>query len=181
MPELKYLVEQRNEEGKDFCFTEQDESALSTEVSLRFILENNSWEDCKWAWRCVEGYDREFRLLAVAFAKPFKNLMADQRSLYALEVAEKFANGLSTVEELRVANDGAYDAYKTADAATDASDAATDASDAANFAYLASCSDRFAAHIINAAPGYYYADRAAKIQEFNRLLDCIEAGETYNI
>ena len=157
----------------------KDEKAPNIEVSLRFILENNGWEDCKWAWKCVGGYEREFRLLAVAFAKPFKHLMKDPRSLHALKVSERFANGLATVEELIVATDAAYYAYETADADADAADAdAADAADAAHVAYVASRSFRSAARV-SYASSYYL--RAAQIAEFKRLLDCVEAGETYNI
>jgi hypothetical protein len=51
--------------------------------------------------------DRENRLFAVGCARLVQHLMIDKRSLDALSVAERFANGSASKEELGVARDAA--------------------------------------------------------------------------
>jgi hypothetical protein len=51
--------------------------------------------------------DRELRLLAVWAARQVQHLMTDARSISALDVAERHANGQATDEELAAARDGA--------------------------------------------------------------------------
>ena len=81
--------------------------------------------------------DRELRLLAVWAARQVQHLMTDPRSLAALDVAERFANGQARGEELDAARDAAWDAAWDAAraAAWDAAwDAARDAAWAAAWA-----------------------------------------------
>ena len=66
------------------------------ELSLLTILESNGREDTIWALRCVDGYDREFRLYAVWCARQVQHLMTDPRSTDAVDVAERYANGEAT-------------------------------------------------------------------------------------
>jgi hypothetical protein len=87
--------------------------ADDVEVPLLTILESNGIDDALWCLRAVDGYDREKRLMAVAFAREVLHLMADPRSITALDVAEKFANGDATTEELSAAAYAAYAAYTT--------------------------------------------------------------------
>lgn len=77
------------------------------------ILDSNGLDDALWCLRAVDGHDREIRLYGVWCARQVQHLMTDQRSLDALDVAEKFANGEATDEELceaRVAARAARDA-----------------------------------------------------------------------
>lgn len=83
-------------------------------LSIITILESNGLEDALWALRAVDGYDREIRLYAVWCARQVQHLMTDQRSLDALDVAEKYANGDATDEELQAARAAAVDAAKAA-------------------------------------------------------------------
>ena len=69
--------------------TEADDEVLP----IAKIIENNGIRDAIWALRSVEGRDREIRLFAVWCARQVQHLMKDERSLKALEVAERFANG----------------------------------------------------------------------------------------
>lgn len=69
-------------------------------VSLTSILESNDLDDAVWALRCVPDVDRDARLFAVWCARQVEHLMTDQRSHDALNVAERFAKGLATVDEL---------------------------------------------------------------------------------
>ena len=72
-------------------------------LSLLTILDSNGIEDTIWCFRAVEGYDKEKRLFAVWCARQVQHLMADQRSIDALDVAERYANGLATDDELSAA------------------------------------------------------------------------------
>ena len=69
----------------------------------------------------VTGHDREIRLYSVWCARQVQHLLTDQRSIDALDVAERFANGLATAEELSIASDAASAA--TSDAASAAAKA----------------------------------------------------------
>ena len=77
---------------------------------------------------------RFIRETPIADGRKVWDLLTDERSRKAVEVAELYADGKATYEEL----DAAYDAaYAAADAAYDARDAAYDAADAANDAAYA--------------------------------------------
>ena len=75
----------------------------TTPVSFLTILESNGLDDAIWCLRVIEGKDREIRLFAVWCARQVQHLMTNQRSIDALDVAERFANGQANVEELRAA------------------------------------------------------------------------------
>ena len=101
--------------------TEADDDLLP----LSTILDSNGLDDALWCLRAVEGCDREIRLYAVWCARHVEHLMTDPRSLAALDVAERYAKGMATDEELRAARDAAGDAAR--DAAGDAAGAAAEA------------------------------------------------------
>jgi hypothetical protein len=83
--------------------TEPDDEPLP----LLTVLESNGLQDTLWCFRSVEGFDREKRLLAISFAREVEQLMPDAAKS-ALDVAERFANGLATKEELAQAYAAAY-------------------------------------------------------------------------
>ena len=90
-------------------------------------------------------------LAKVKCVRTVQHLMTDKRSLDALDIAEKFANGDASKDELTVANAVAYTAY--AAAAT-----ATNAANAAYFATAAATADNVAnAYADNAATAAAYA------------------------
>lgn len=74
------------------------------------------WNTCErgdWMiWLLVnsknEVTDRELRLIAVKCARRVQHLMTDQISINALDVAERYANGEATYEELTAARDAAW-------------------------------------------------------------------------
>lgn len=70
--------------------------------------------------------DRDLRLFAVSCARRVQHLMDDERSIAALDVAERFANGAATEGDLAAARDTASAAARAA-----ASAAAWDAARAA--------------------------------------------------
>jgi hypothetical protein len=61
--------------------TAADDDALP----LATVLDSNGLNDCLWCLRSVPEYDREWRLLAVWYARNVQNLMAYPRNLAALE------------------------------------------------------------------------------------------------
>ena len=87
-------------------------------LSIATILDSNGLDDALWCLRAVEGYDREIRLYAVWCARQVQHLLTDKRSLAALDVAERYANGKATKEELAIAGEAAV-AYATTAVATD--------------------------------------------------------------
>jgi hypothetical protein len=107
-------------------------------VSIITILDSNGLDDALWCLRAVEGHDREIRLYAVWCARQVQHLMKDKRSLDALDVAEQFASGLATRDQLEralaAARAAAWDAARDAAwaaARAAARDAARDAAWAA--------------------------------------------------
>ena len=79
-------------------------------LAITTILDSNGLDDALWCLRAVENHDREIRLYAVWCARQVQHLMTDQRSLDALDVAERYANGQATYGELYAARDAAWSA-----------------------------------------------------------------------
>jgi len=106
-------------------------------ISIVTILDSNGLDDALWCLQAVKGREREIRLFGVWCARQVQHLMTDPRSIAALDVSERFANGEATQYELNAA---------ASDAARDASDAARDAaSDAARDARAAAWAAAWAA------------------------------------
>ena len=115
-------------------------------IGLDEILASNGLDDALWCLRSVPEESRRWRHLAVRFARTVDHLMTDHRSLTALDVAERYADGLASDADLAAARDAARDAAAAAraaawDAARDAAraaawDAARDAQSAIFFAAL---------------------------------------------
>ena len=104
-------------------------------IGLDEILASNGLDDALWCLRSVPEESRRWRHLAVRFARTVDHLMTDHRSLTALDVAERYADGLASDADLAAA----WDAARAAawDAAWDAArDAARDAQSAIFFAAL---------------------------------------------
>lgn len=79
--------------------------------------------------------DKQFRLFAARCARRVQHLMRDPRSIKALDVAEHYAHGQATDEELRAAQVAAVAAARDAGwSATDAAEAARAAKDVAGAA-----------------------------------------------
>ena len=70
-------------------------------VTIMEILESNGIDDALWCLQAVDGYEREKRLLAVDFARMSQHLADDPAACAAvIDVAERYANGLATDDEL---------------------------------------------------------------------------------
>jgi hypothetical protein len=107
--------------------TQSDDEVLE----LRTILESNGLNDTIWAFRAVDGKDKEIRLFAADCAElvlPIyeKHYPNDKRSRLAIQAARDYANGLITLAELDAASYAAWAAARDAARAA-ASDAAWDA------------------------------------------------------
>ena len=167
-------------------------------LPITTILDSNGVEDALWCLRAVGGRDREIRLYAVWCARQVQHLMADQRSINALDVAVRHANGTATDDELAAARAAARAAAWAAawDAASAAAWAAASAAarDAAWAAASAAARDaawdaawdaaRDAARAAASAAARDAAwdaawDAASNVQakELRRVCDCISAGQ----
>lgn len=119
-------------------------------LSIATIIDSNGIDDALWCLRVVEGRDKEIRLYAVWCARQVQHLLKDQRSLDALDVAERFANGEATGDELEAAWNDAWYAVCDADSAARsvawaARSAAWAAASAATWIAMASTAARSAA------------------------------------
>ena len=101
-------------------------SADDEPLSLLTILDSNGLDDALWCLRAMPEHGRHWRLYAVWCARQVQHLMTDPRSIAALDVAERHANGQATDQELDAAGDAARAAAR--DVAWDVAwDAARDA------------------------------------------------------
>jgi len=90
--------------------TEADDEPLN----IKTIIESNGVDDALWCLQTIDSKDKELRLFAVWCARQVQHLLTDQRSLDALDVAERFAHDLASEGELRAARDAARDAAQVA-------------------------------------------------------------------
>ena len=151
-------------------------------LSILTILESNGLDDALWCLRAVTGHDREIRLYAVWCARQVQHLMTDQRSIAALDVAERFANGQATVGELTASEDAAWDAAGDAAraAAGDAARAAAARAAAGAAARAAAAGDAALAAGWDAAWAAAWAaagDAARDAQKAKLIAICNNAGD----
>ena len=95
-------------------------------LDLLTILDSNGLDDALWCLRAMPEHNKHWRLYAVWCARQVQHLMTDARSIAALDVAERHANGQASDQELDAARDAARAAAWDAawDAARDAARAA---------------------------------------------------------
>ena len=162
-------------------------------IPLAVILDNNGLDDALWALRACEQTPemvRAERLFAVWCARQVQHLMTDVRSIDALDIAERYAHGNATDDELASAWASARAAVRTAAwaaamavawaaamavAGTDAGTAAWTASMAAAMA-AAGAAARAAAM---AAAGA--AARAAAWDAQSKMFRAVFCGDSINI
>ena len=136
-------------------------------LTILTVLESNGLDDALWCLRAVDGCEKDARLFAVWCARQVQHLMTDPRSIAALEVAERFANGAATSDELATAWDAAWAAAMAA-ARDAAGDAAGDAAMAAAMAAVGAAS-RDAAWAASRAASRDAAGDAARAAQEARL------------
>ncbi len=83
-------------------------------LAITTILDSNGLDDALWCLCAVDGYQREMCLFAVDCARSVQHLMTDPRSLAAVDVAERYADGLATDSELVAAGAAAGAAWAAA-------------------------------------------------------------------
>ena len=115
--------------------TEADDEPLPLSV----IVESNGLEDALWALRTLPEHDNLWRQYAVWCARQVRHLMTDERSIAALDVAERHSRGEVTDEELTSAWATAWAAAEAA--AWAAAEAAASAASAAAWATASAASD----------------------------------------
>jgi hypothetical protein len=95
-------------------------------LAITTILDSNGVDDALWCLRAVDGHQKEMRLYAVDCARSVQHLIADPRSVAAIDVAQRHAYGLATDSELAAARAAAGAAARAAAwaAAGDAAQAA---------------------------------------------------------
>lgn len=90
-------------EDEDYCRDSYIRFAYKEPISILSILKSNGLEDALWALRCVPGIDRDARLFIVWCGRQVQHLMTDKRAIEALNIAERFAIGTATEDELAAA------------------------------------------------------------------------------
>lgn len=106
---------------------------IDASISAMEIIERAPFEDALWCLRCWPEHSGLWRRYAVDCAERVKHLLKDPRSLTALDVARRHAEGTATDDELAAAWAAAVTAAR--DAARDAARAAAwDAARAAAWA-----------------------------------------------
>lgn len=69
-------------------------------IEILEILDLNGFDDALWSLRGVDGYERELRLFAVWCGRRVQENIKDQKSIDAINIAEKFANGEASESDL---------------------------------------------------------------------------------
>lgn len=94
-------------EDEDYCRGSYIQFVYKEPISILSILKSNGLEDgledALWALRCVPGIDRDARLFIVWCGRQVQHLMTDKRAIEALNIAERFAIGITTEDELAAA------------------------------------------------------------------------------
>jgi hypothetical protein len=138
----------------------------SDDETLHFvtILDAVGLQRALWCFRAVEGFKKEKLLLAITYAKEVEDLMPAE-SKKALDVFERYANGLATEDEFETARRAAAAAadaraYTAAAARAAASYAASYAAWSAAWS-AADVAAHAAARAYTDAAAAFYADAAA--------------------
>ena len=133
-------------------------------ITYAAIIDAVGLENALWCCRAEPQYTNIWRRYAVWRAKQVQHLMTDDRSVAALEVAERHAEGLATDDELAAAIAAAIAAAEASAEARDW-DAASAAQAAASAAARAIAAARHCARAIAAARATASAAQAAAFRQ----------------
>lgn len=78
-------------------------------LDLLTILDSNGLHDTLWCFRAVEDYNKKIHLYAIWCAQQVQHLMKNPHNINYLDVAERFANGTASNEELAAAGAAAME------------------------------------------------------------------------
>jgi hypothetical protein len=140
------------------------------------ILEINGLADALWYCRTEPQYDKEWRLLAVKYARRVEHLNTDPAVKNAIDVSERYANGKATDKELTAASAAAWAAAATATRATEYT--AAWAAEVAAWAAANAAADAVARSATYAGWRIWAAERDWQTQEFLRVVTETEARAT---
>jgi hypothetical protein len=117
-PQLKTLTWSDFDQHEP-CYSPQERYGDFSGTILDILKDERiPYQDKSWAFtRKGIMDDKTLRLFAVKCARQVQHLMKDQRSINALDVAERYANGLANDEELAAAREAAWEAAWEARAA----------------------------------------------------------------
>jgi hypothetical protein len=137
------------------------------------IIDSNGLEDALWGLRCLPAQHHGWvRKYAVWCARQVQHRMTDKRSLDALDVTERYADGNATIEEWTAASIAARDVTRNiaSVAAWDATWAAAGAAARAAASVAARAAARAAANVAAsvAAKAAARAAQTAKLRKFCR-------------
>jgi len=133
------------------CYDPRDKGLLPPDhdldapITFREIAGAVNPADVVWCFATMPGHDSLKRHFAVDYAERVRHLMTDERSLNALAVARRHAEGEATDEELLAASAAARAAARDASAAAWAARAAARAARAASAAAWDAARDASAA------------------------------------
>lgn len=82
-------------------------SADDEPLPFATIVESLGLDDALWCCQAAPEHDKEWRLFSVWCARQVQHLMNDERSIRVLDVAEAYAHGTATDDELNAAWDAA--------------------------------------------------------------------------
>ena len=152
-----------------------DNADYDEQFPLSSALDSNGLDDVIWALRCLPEHYNLWRKYAVWCARQVEDLMKDERSKDAVDVAWRYSEGQATVDELKAAWAAAGDAAAAGAAAAGAG-AAADAADSAAW-YAASAARAAGA----AAAGAWYAASAARVAtrdaQAEKLREILDSGK----
>lgn len=137
-------------------------------ITYAEIIDAAGLEDALWCCRAEPQQSHIWRRYAVWCARQVQHLMADKRSVAALDVAERHANGQATDDDLAAARAAAWEATKAATAAR--------AAQAARAATLAAWAAVSAATWDAARDAGYAAWGAALDAQFNAFRQLVTTG-----
>ena len=142
---------------------------LDREWPLVEAFKSNGLDDVLWALRCLPEHSRLWRKYSVWCVKQVEQLLTDQRSKDALEVAWRYSNGLATDAELAAAR-----AAASAAAWASAKAAAKAAAEAATYA---ACDAAGSAARTAARAAWVSANDAARAAQKEKLIQILTDGE----